>query len=950
MVLSSTFWRDVNGYATPRLMLLVPLLTAAGCNGDENGAAGQTQQVQEEQSRTFDRLQRARDFLDKGDNRAALIELKNVLQQDPEAVGARWLLGNLYLQIGDGKGAIKELERAVELGLPREDALEVMALAYLSARQYRELLAKIDVPPDGEAPRRAALLTRRGDAHFGLDQADLAELAYTRALEAQPDFSDAQTGMARLSLTIGDVSGAGRWLESALQSDPTNAAAWTFKGRYARGVGEAAESESAYAKALEYAPTNLAARLGYIEMLLANGKYDQAENELGKISERLRRLPRVAFLRGALAYGRNDYEAAAADIEFYLNANPNDGGALYLFAASLYRLGHFERSEQAAANSLALIPHSREAMRLLAALKVRDGRSADNELAPLLAADPDNSLLLYLKAQNVRISGDTQREIKLLKQVSALEPQSPQLLASIGETLLARGETESGIQALQSSGDLLPEDLETQLKLAAGYTTAGDHDRAIELLTKLQASHPEEPAVWLVTGVAHSASGDTERAESAFKQALGVAPGYPLAAHNLAEIELKLNKDPEAARAYYKQVLEYDPDHIHTLLALAALAEGLGNRAEQIARLEEAIAAHPDAVVPLVQLAQIQLKAGDPELALVTLQGVANAGRRDETYLQTLGGVHLAVGDAAQAVGDYKALTEIRPDSGPYFYALADAYGRLGRPEEMREALLEALTLQPDQPAAARIMTELVTLAPNPEKAWETVQALEAAAPDHPHLPVLEGRGALRSGRTEEAIAIYRAARERFPENPAFVRGMAAAQLANGNPTGAITTLLPRVEPTPADLAARRILASAYTATDRRDAARAQYVAIIAEVPDDAQALNNLAWLLLEEEPAAALGHAERAAELLPEDPRILDTLGLAQLANEKSGQAVETLERAVSAAPDNADIRLHLARALSRDGQAEQAKSLLRQLVGSEKAILVRDKAQTLLNELGGG
>ena len=49
-------------------------------------------------------LDRALDYRDAGDMRAAVIELKNVLQIDPEHAEARWLLGRTFIALGDAHG------------------------------------------------------------------------------------------------------------------------------------------------------------------------------------------------------------------------------------------------------------------------------------------------------------------------------------------------------------------------------------------------------------------------------------------------------------------------------------------------------------------------------------------------------------------------------------------------------------------------------------------------------------------------------------------------------------------------------------------------------------------------------------------------------------------------------------------------------------------------------
>ena len=63
-----------------------------------------------------DRLERGQQAYTAEEYRAAIIDAKNVLQEEPQNVDARLLLGRASVQVGDGISAEIELRRAVELG------------------------------------------------------------------------------------------------------------------------------------------------------------------------------------------------------------------------------------------------------------------------------------------------------------------------------------------------------------------------------------------------------------------------------------------------------------------------------------------------------------------------------------------------------------------------------------------------------------------------------------------------------------------------------------------------------------------------------------------------------------------------------------------------------------------------------------------------------------------
>jgi cytochrome c-type biogenesis protein CcmH/NrfG len=92
--------------------------------------------------------------------------------------------------------------------------------------------------------------------------------------------------------------------------------------------------------------------------------------------------------------------------------------------------------------------------------------------------------------------------------------------------------------------------------------------------------------------------------------------------------------------------------------------------------------------------------------------------------------------------------------------------------------------------------------------------------------------------------------------------------------------------------------------------------------PDDSDALNNLAWLLLESDDRLAEAEtlARRAVEADGPDPHLaLDTLARAELQGGQCPGAVATAERALALAPagaaERAALEEHVATARARCG-----------------------------------
>jgi tetratricopeptide (TPR) repeat protein len=110
--------------------------------------------------------------------------------------------------------------------------------------------------------------------------------------------------------------------------------------------------------------------------------------------------------------------------------------------------------------------------------------------------------------------------------------------------------------------------------------------------------------------------------------------------------------------------------------------------------------------------------------------------------------------------------------------------------------------------------------------------------------------------------------------------------------------------------------------------ARIAYEALVRDDPADGLARNNLAWLVVQNDPARALTLAQAAVKADPQSPDYLDTLGTMQMNRSDLKGAVGSLQKAHDLRPDDAGISYHLALALEASGQDAQSKAILQELV----------------------
>jgi len=130
--------------------------------------------------------------------------------------------------------------------------------------------------------------------------------------------------------------------------------------------------------------------------------------------------------------------------------------------------------------------------------------------------------------------------------------------------------------------------------------------------------------------------------------------------------------------------------------------------------------------------------------------------------------------------------------------------------------------------------------------------------------------------------------------------------------------------------------------------AELQYRAVLALQPRNAMAMNNIAWLMATQRKPGAVALAEQANTLLPERAGLLDTLALAQEAENQPAKALAAQKRAVELDPKDPTLRLHLARIYINQGDKSSARKELESLARLGANFAGQDEVATLLKSLG--
>jgi tetratricopeptide (TPR) repeat protein len=225
---------------------------------------------------------------------------------------------------------------------------------------------------------------------------------------------------------------------------------------------------------------------------------------------------------------------------------------------------------------------------------------------------------------------------------------------------------------------------------------------------------------------------------------------------------------------------------------------------------------------------------------------------------------------------------------------------------------------------------------------------LAALAREHPDAPVFQttlARALADRGRRREALAIYRRAVARWPDDSMLFHDLAVAARAAGDPHEAR-----RAEEAALALDGRNALAHnglgllLADAGAPREAARA-FERASALDPTNAQYPVNLGNALREASDAAAAGEAYRRALAIDGSlPDALNGLAVVLVQSGRAAEAVPLLERALAREPGLVEARLNLGIAAQETGDLRRARAAYEEVLRSPARFARERRAATAL------
>ena len=889
----------------------------------------------------------ARQYLEKGQINAGVIQLKNALKEEPTNAEARYLLGMAYLRSGDVPAAEKELSRARDLDWAREKVLIPLGRLLLAQRQFQRVLDEFDIADNDTDDLRSDIFSLRGSAEFGLGNSAPAQDYFQKALELAPEQVESLLGMAQIELTKREYANAADYIGKAITANENRVESWLAKAKLHSLQRQHAEALDAYNRALTLQSNNIIGLLGRAESQIALGDFDQAMTDAENVRKVQPRHPQANFIRAQVFLNKQDNDSAETALNQVLRLIPDHKPSQLLLGSLHYNKGNLAQAEDFLSRFVNALPQHLPARKLLAAtqMKMRNPKEAVETLSAVAnsAENQQDAQYLALLGSAFLQSGDYNSGSRYLQQATEIAPDVSAIRTQLALSHLATGNTSEAVSELESAVDMGQDLIQADVLLALTHLRNRDTEKALATAAELVQKRPDDPMPLNLLGVAYMATGDDAKARQTFEDVLALQGDYTSALVNLARLDLKENKLAEAQKRY-QQILDNDSKNLQAILGLADLASRAGRQDEFIQWLERAWEANPEAYGTGAQLVRLYLQKGDSVKALSMARELHNKSPKTPVVQHALGLALIGTGDSIGAQKSFKDLTENSPKSAEAWYLLGAAQIRNKQNQRALRSFDKAIMLKPEHLPSQVSKAELLILGNQYDSALESAHKIQTLAPKLGVGHRLEGDVYLRQQNFKKALTAFEIAHTKQPSaRTTLLLGNTQRQL--GDTDSALKTLQQWLEGHPDAHNVRLQLGMLFDKVGDREQAIETYKYVIEHNPDNLIALNNLAWLYGDD--PKAIKYAERASELAPNRPEISDTLGWVLVQNDELRRGMRLLKQAAVQAPHLPEIRYHLAVAYAKSGRVDEAREALERLIREGEAFSEFEDAKALLKQL---
>ncbi len=645
-----------------------------------------------------------------------------------------------------------------------------------------------------------------------------------------------------------------------------------------------------------------------------------------------------------------ELQLALATYREALSRSPDDINIIIPTVAALYKAEEYDEAENILnrVSQQKLYHPQLQRMQLRNYLRRGQLGSASEILEELISTDPNNQAaclsLALLKIQQNEFDGASQ----LLKKLKVQNPNSLSVTSAQVQLSIRQGKQQEALH--------LCDELVENLKSASTYmlrartrATLGQMDGAIKDLIQATAMEPNNVGVWVARSDFYRTAGQLDQAIADIRHALSLAPDNIQIQKRAIALFLRAgNLDiVQQGIILHGKALESNPTDVELMMMKVRMllsestAPAINNAKDILQKLTDE---NPKNSESWVLLGEILLLQRQPGRAVdIALRGLAHTPN-DKTLL-----LLKARAEAARspilAVPTLRVLRELDPNNVDFVIRLANAYISADQAQKAVDLLNEQITNcdASNMRRCRMILAVALYKSGNKAEAQEEFDSLVESLPDDPTPLIAQARLLIEEkswDQLREKVRQWYRTHPTDTSTPSIIANDLGATGDKQTQKVAEDILLMVLQREPNSRQAIAALAMLLQISGRGQESAELYRKVLDVEPNNVVAINNLAWVLCENEGKLqeALTLANRGLKMAPRYLDLVDTRGVIYYRLGEYDKAVQDFKKCVElylpTLPSSVASRFHLGRAYAQIGQKEQAIEQISQALDSDNDI----------------
>ena len=376
---------------------------------------------------------------------------------------------------------------------------------------------------------------------------------------------------------------------------------------------------------LEAAPGSAPAKLLRAEELAMDGVYEAASREVDAVLQAEPDLIGAHLVKGQILWSQQRYREGAKEFRRELEYDPFSGAAHFQLGAYLLDSGqdgraqwHLRQAERFGVESDQLEPLMQRAAS--AGVSPEPPPAIDEQRDPSEGDSLPDALSAFRQ-------GQAEASARMLERVLSAQPDSVQARLLLARSLFVDGRTDSAGEHLSDILAARPDEPEALYLLGKTYETLASQSAA-----RLFEFNPEGAGVRLLRGESfeRGPKNDFESALAEFRMAETLNPDEPGVQHAIARVLYKMNRYDEAV-PHLQAVLSRNRSHGTANFLLGRIQLRQGDREAAIKSLQAAVEARPGLSTAKRDLAQALVLAGRTDEGIALYEQLVTQGVSDSS-------------------------------------------------------------------------------------------------------------------------------------------------------------------------------------------------------------------------------------------------------------------------------------------------------------------------------